>query len=176
MGPLCDGISHFAFSPEDVLPVVALAFLVGLRGKVHARSALAVLPPAWFTGGFVALCTTVPFLPALSVLTALLYLAIGGALAADAAVPVAGCAALSVLLGLVRGSADLAGVPAFPRNFVVLLGIAVSVFVVLALAASVTLPLRQVWAIVATRVSGSWLAALGLLLAGWIWRYGALVH
>jgi hypothetical protein len=27
--------------------------------------------------------------------------------------------------------------------------------------------------IVATRVSGSWLAASGLLLAGWILRYGA---
>jgi hypothetical protein len=29
--------------------------------------------------------------------------------------------------------------------------------------------------IVAARVSGSWLAALGLLLAGWILRFGAVV-
>jgi hypothetical protein len=30
--------------------------------------------------------------------------------------------------------------------------------------------------IVAARVSGSWLAALGLLFAGWILRYGARVQ
>jgi hypothetical protein len=30
--------------------------------------------------------------------------------------------------------------------------------------------------IVAARVGGSWLAALGLLLAGWILRYGAFIR
>ena len=29
--------------------------------------------------------------------------------------------------------------------------------------------------VIAVRVSGSWLAAAGLLPAGWVWRYGARV-
>ena len=48
-----------------------------------------------------------------------------------------------------------------------------SVFVVFAVAASITLPLTRAWMVVAVRVSGSWLAASGLLLAGWVLRYGA---
>jgi urease accessory protein len=56
-----------------------------------------------------------------------------------------------------------------------LLGMVFGVFVVFALAASITLPLTRLWMIIAVRVSGSWLAALGLLLAGWVWRYGARI-
>jgi hypothetical protein len=50
---------------------------------------------------------------------------------------------------------------------------AASVFVVFAIAASISLPLTRAWMVIAVRVSGSWLAASGLLLAGWVWRYGA---
>ena len=37
LGPVCDGITHFALSPEDFLPAIALALLTGLRGKSCAR-------------------------------------------------------------------------------------------------------------------------------------------
>ena len=57
-----------------------------------------------------------------------------------------------------------------------LVGMCAAVFTLVALAASITLPLRQFWMIVAARVTGSWLAATGLLLAGWIIRYGARVQ
>src|SRR5690349_17143418 len=32
MGPLYDGLVHFFLSPEDIIPVLALALLTGLRG------------------------------------------------------------------------------------------------------------------------------------------------
>jgi hydrogenase/urease accessory protein HupE len=41
------------------------------------------------------------------------------------------------------------------------------VLVVMALMASVSLPLRRAQAVIAVRVAGSWTAALGLLMAGW---------
>jgi hypothetical protein len=56
------------------------------------------------------------------------------------------------------------------------LGMAGTAAVLFALAASVTLPLSRLWMIVAARVAGSWVAAAGLLLAGWLLRYGAQVQ
>jgi hypothetical protein len=176
MGPIYDGVTHFALSPEDFLPVVALAFFVGLRGPRQARITLATLALSWFIGGFAALQGLVVHATVvLAALTSLLFLAIGGALAANAKFPAAVSVLAAAGLGAVRGSADFVGVPESLPNIVVLLGICASVFAVFAIATSVTLPLHRLWAIVAARVSGSWLAALGLLLAGWIWRYGALV-
>lgn len=176
MGPIYDGISHFGLSPEDFLPVIALAFLAGLRGPLHARLTLATVTIAWLAGGILSLSgITWPaiFLPAL---TAVLFLLIGGLLASNAELPPALCMVLAVALGIVRGAGDMAGVTASPSHALALVGMTASVFVIFALAASVTLPLQRLWMIIAARVSGSWLAALGLLFAGWILRYGARVQ
>jgi hydrogenase/urease accessory protein HupE len=54
-----------------------------------------------------------------------------------------------------------------------LLGIAVAVFTLVAVAASFVAPLRTAWARVVVRVAGSWIAAIGLLLLGWAFRPGA---
>jgi hypothetical protein len=48
-----------------------------------------------------------------------------------------------------------------------LLGLSLAVFVVVALCASLVIPLRQHWTRVAVRVAGSWIAASGLLMLGW---------
>lgn len=176
MGPIFDGIAHFALSPEDFLPAIGLAFFAGLRGPAHARAALAALTVAWLAGGLIGF-SVAPFpgvtLPAA---TALLLLAIGGTLAADLALPPFFAAALGAALGSIRGAADMNGTAPGAAPALALLGMTASVFVVFSLAASLTLPLKRMWLIVAARVSGSWLAALGLLFAGWILRYGTAIR
>jgi urease accessory protein len=176
MGPIYDGISHFGLSPEDFLPVIALAFLAGLRGPRHARLTLAMVTFAWITGGIISFSGLE--LPAiiLPALTAGLFLGIGGLLALNAELSPALCMIVATALGLVRGAGDMAGVDPTPSHALALVGMTASVFVIFALAASVTLPLQRLWMIIAARVSGSWLAALGLLFAGWILRYGARVQ
>ena len=132
-----------------------------------------MLPLAWIAGGSLAMGGV--SLPAvvLPAVTAALFLAIGGLLAANAQLVPRLTAIAAATLGAVRGLADLAGVgPSLPHTGA-LLGMAGCVFALFALAASLTLPLKRLWMIVAVRVGGSWLAATGLLLAGWIWRYGA---
>jgi hypothetical protein len=177
MGSVYDGIGHFGLSPEDSLPVVALAFYAGLRGPLHSRMLMAALPLAWFAGGLAAAMSGAVF-PAilLPASTAVILLGIGGLLASNLDLAPVTCTAVAALLGLVRGAADLEGATATGAAILTLLGMSLSVCVVFALAASVTLPLRRFWMIVAARVSGSWLAAVGLLLAGWIMRYGARVR
>ncbi|HXA39633.1 MAG TPA: hypothetical protein VNW53_11575 [Phenylobacterium sp.] len=175
MGPIYDGITHFGLSPEDYLPVVALAFFAGLRGPATTRLLLAVLPLAWLAGGIAAMAGLSPPAAGLSGATAVMFLLIGGGLAANLDPPRIGSAAAAAALGALRGVADLAGVDASLPHLGSLAGMAASVFVVFAVAASLTLPLTRAWMVVAVRVSGSWLAASGLLLAGWVWRYGARV-
>jgi urease accessory protein len=177
MGSVYDGISHFGLSPEDSLPVVALAFYAGLRGPLHSRLLLAVLPLAWFLGGLAAATSGAVFPPlVLPGATAVILLGVGGLLASNLELAPTPCAAVAALLGVVRGAADLQGAPVSGSTILTLLGMSLCVFAVFALAASVTLPLRRFWMIIAARVTGSWLAAVGLLLAGWIMRYGTRVQ
>lgn len=173
MGPIYDGVTHFGLSPEDYLPVIALAFLAGLRGRATTRLVLAVLPIAWLAGGLMALAGLTPPVVVMSSATAAMFLAIGGLLAANLDLPRAASAGAAAALGLLRGLADLSGVEASLPHLASLGGMVASVFVVFAVAASITLPLTRAWMVVAVRVSGSWLAASGLLLAGWVLRYGA---
>jgi urease accessory protein len=176
MGPVYDGITHFGLSPEDFLPVVGLGLLAGLGGARPSRAALVGVTGGWLAGGALALSGLALPPIALPVATAALYLVIGGLLAANLRMTPALLVALGGALGLVRGAADLMGVASGAAHGLTLLGMAAAVFVVLALAASVTLPMRRLWMIVAARVGGSWLAALGLLFAGWIVRFGAAVQ
>jgi hypothetical protein len=50
---------------------------------------------------------------------------------------------------------------------VALIGIVITVFVLTALAASLSLPLTAMWLRLTVCVTGSWSAAVGLLLVGW---------
>lgn len=176
MGPLYDGIAHFALSPEGFLPLLALAFFAGLRDSKHARSVFYALPLAWFVGGVLAIQNIIPSALVVSLLSAALFLISGGLLAANSKLPVPLCVALAVALGLVRGLADFTDVDAQGSPYLVLFGVCASVAVASALATSVTLSFKRLWMIVVARVYGSWIAALGLLLAGWIYRYGAIVR
>jgi hydrogenase/urease accessory protein HupE len=176
MGPVFDGISHFGFSPEDFLPVVIFGLFAGLRGTAHSRLSLASVALFWFAGGMAAMTGFgLPDL-ALSSGTAALFMLIGILLAVNAPLPPGLCAGLGAGLGLIRGMADLSGVEQSVAHILSLLGMTASVFCVFAIAASLTIPLKRAWVIVAARVGGSWLAALGLLLAGWILRYGAFIR
>ncbi|MBV9994773.1 MAG: hypothetical protein JO127_06135 [Caulobacteraceae bacterium] len=173
LGPVYDGIAHFGLSPEDFLPVIALGFYAGLTGAGQGRAALAGVTLGWLIGG-AAVAGLPPLV--LSVATAALYLVIGGLLAAKRALQAAPVAALGFALGVARGAADFAGALLGADPALTLAGMAIAVFAVLPLAASVTLPMRRTWIIVAARVSGSWLAALGILFAGWLLRFGKAVQ
>jgi len=54
-----------------------------------------------------------------------------------------------------------------------LAGIVASVFTLVALAAGLVVSLRQPWARIAVRVAGSWIAAVGVLMIGWLVKTGA---
>lgn len=174
MGPFYDGISHFAVSFEDLLPTIVLAAYAGLRGAGPTRAAVFVLPLTWLAGGGAAVLGASLPQSVLQAITATLFMLIGGLLAAEAKLGAAPLAGLAAVLGGARGLADMAGLAGGAARWGALAGMAVSAFIVFALAASVTLPLRRAWMVIAARVVGSWLAAIGLITAGWLLRIGTL--
>lgn len=166
LGPVYDGISHFALTPEDVLPVLALALLAGLSGPRCGRAVLFVLPVAWLSGGLLGLSRSSELL--LPALTASTLLALGALVALDRKLPlglVAGlAAALGFFHGYLNGTAKLGALG--------LSGVAATLFVVVALVAAFVVSLRAPWSRIAVRVAGSWLVAISMLMLGWAFRAG----
>jgi len=170
LGPLYDGLLHAALTPEDLVPVLALALLAGLRGVTHGRRALFVLPVAWLLGGLIGLAVHGGVSPRW---TALSFVLLGGLVAADARLSLGATTLLAALLGLGHGYLNGSALAQPGLGAVELLGIVAAVFTLVALGASFVVPLRAVWARVVVRVAGSWIAAIGLLLVGWAIRSGA---
>lgn len=170
MGPIYDGLMHFATSPEDLVPALALALLAGLRGASHGRRALFVLPGAWLLGGLLGL--TASAANGSSVVSSLWFVLLGGLLAADAKLSLRVLTALAACFGFYHGYLNGAGMGPAGSAAAALLGLDFAVFALVALAAALVVRLRAAWARIAVRVAGSWIAASGLLLLGWAARGG----
>jgi hydrogenase/urease accessory protein HupE len=170
MGPIYDGLMHFLMSPEDLVPVLALALLSGLRGATYGRRTLFVLPTGWLLGGLIGLGASSSNGNAIA--SAVWFLLLGGLLAADAKLSLRITTALAALLGLYHGFLNGTGLGLNVTSAAVLFGLIFSVFVLIALAASFVVQLQAAWARIAVRVAGSWIFASGLLLVGWAVRSG----
>jgi len=167
LGPVYDGIFHLLLSPEDLIPVIALALLAGQRGAGSSRRVLWVLPVAWFAGGFTGMFIGTP---RGSALTCFSFLLLGGLIAANAKLSVSLTTALAAMLGFFHGYLNGSGINRFNDGTYALVGLALAVFVVVALFTSFVIPLRRQWALIVVRVAGSWIAASGLLMLGWALR------
>jgi urease accessory protein len=167
MGPVYDGLLHFFLSPEDMLAVLAMALFAGQRGAAHGRWALFALPGAWLAGGLFGLTVT-----AMNgvVLTFVPFLLVGGLLAVDAALPLSATTALGGLIGSFYGFLNGVDIGRAPDGALVLLGLVFAIFVVVAIASSFVVSLRQQWLRIAVRIVGSWIVASGLLMLGWTLR------
>ena len=168
MGPIYDGLLHFLTSPEDLVPVLALALLAGLRGADYGRRALFTLPAAWLLGSLGGLTASAASAGTLG--ASIWFLLMGGLVAAEVKLSLMAITLLSALLGLVHGFLNGTGMGLTAHAIVAALGLASAVFVVVVLAAAFVVSLRAQWARVAVRVGGSWIAASGLLMLGWAIR------
>lgn len=170
MGPIYDGLMHFLTSPEDFIPVLALALLTGLRGASYGRRALFVLPSAWLLGAVLGL--TAAATKGSTVLSSVWFLLLGGLLAADAKLSLRAMSAMAVVVGLYHGYLNGTGMGVSGYAGAALLGLVLAVFVLVSLAAALVIRLRAHWTRIAVRVLGSWIVASGLLLLGWAARQG----
>jgi hydrogenase/urease accessory protein HupE len=168
LGPFYDGVSHFGLTPEDLLPALALALLAGQRGARVGRAVLFALSGAWLLGGLAGLA--VPTVESATVLTTASFLLLGGLVAAEAPLSPSLTTGLAAVVGLLHGYLNGAAMSEAKLGALGLAGIVGTLFVVTALAAAAVVAIRVQWGRIAVRVTGSWIAAVGLLLLGWSLR------
>ena len=168
LGPFYDGVSHFALTPEDLLPALAMALLAGQRGSRAGRLTLFALPVAWLAGGLAGLAF--PTISAATALTTVSFLALGALVATEARLRPEWVTGLALVLGLLHGNLNGSAMSQAKLGALGLVGIVTTLFGVVALAAGLVVALRAPWARIAVRVAGSWIAAIGLLLLGWSFR------
>jgi urease accessory protein len=164
-GPFYDGLAHPLISPEDVLPAIAMTLLAGLGGARHGRLVLATLPSAWLAGMAAGWAIGLPAAPAW--LVAVVTVLVGALVASDLRPPLAVVIAMAAALGALHGYDNGRDLAATTGALVAILGIACSLFAVVSLVAGQVAVLRAQWARLAVRISGSWIAAIGLLMLGW---------
>ena len=168
LGPFYDGIAHFAMSPDDLLSTLALALLAGLSGARAGRNILFLLPPIWLLGGLFGLRLEQEVsLPLFSILS---FLVIGALVALDRRLSLPLMLALTCILGFLNGILNGSAMTQVGGDILALFGISVTVFVLVALVASLIISLRAQSARIAVRVVGSWITAIGLLMLGWTYK------
>jgi len=166
LGPVYDGIGHLVMTPEDLIPALAIALFAGLRGAAPGRRALFVLPLAWFVGGLLGV--TLEGLPTLPV-AGISFLILGVLVAADLKLSQKLFTAVVIVVGFVHGV--LNGVALKEGAGILgLIGIMATLFVIVAIVSAFIVSLKKPWTKIVVRVAGSWVAAIGMLMFGWLMR------
>jgi urease accessory protein len=167
-GSFYDGLAHPLLSPEDLLPVAAVTLLAGLGGARHGRSVLWTLPAAWLTGMAAGWSLAPASAPAW--LGAVITAITGALVATDQRWPLIFVVGLAAAVGLLLGYGNGHDVAGSTHGLLAIAGIACSLFATTSLLAGQAASVRAQWARLAIRISGSWIAAVGLLMLGWSMR------
>lgn len=166
MGPFYDGILHLLVSPADLMGVFALSLLAGLAGARAGRLLVLILPLAWLLCGLASQRLATPvdggWVGALSLVV------LGGLVALDADLPAEAIGLLAALYGALEGWTNGSALAAVGGGWASLLGITVGVSIVALSVSAGVVRVRAAWFRIAVRVAGSWIAAVGVLLIGWL--------
>lgn len=168
VGPFYDGLAHFLVSPEDFVVVLGLALVAGLSSVPAAQWLIRTLPFAWLLGaavgaGFPSAAPNYGPAAATMILTGL-------TLAARPKLPAGMPAAIGVAVGLLHGFLNGQSMAATNTSFVAAWGIAAALATVALCVAAFATTIRAYWQLIAARTLGSWIAAIGLLMLGWLVR------
>ena len=140
--------------------------LAGLHGARACRLAVITLPIAWLSAGLVGLNLPIHIeLPWLSVYS---LVVIGTLVAVNPPLPSTVVALVACLFGVLHGLFNGSALAAIGAGPLSIIGIAGTVSIVGLLCSAWIVSLRAAWARIAVRVAGSWVAAVGMLMLGWL--------
>lgn len=166
LGPVYDGIGHLLMTPEDLIPVLALALFAGLRGAVQGRYAILILPLAWFVGGLIGL--SIEGIPSLPVPVISIFI-LGMLVAADLHLSPEWFTVIILIVGSVHGALNGEALKE-GAGILGLVGIMATLFVFTTIVSALVVSLKKKWTRVVVRIAGSWVAAIGMLMFGWLIR------
>lgn len=170
LGPVYDGIGHFFLSLEELLPLLGVMVLGGLHGETVGRRVMFIVPPIWLASGIAGTFVTggapPPYVLSLFAIGAGILVTVDFRLSLVLLTNL--IAMLSAALGFMTGTT----LAAQTGSLQMLIGSTAALCVLaaalpaLVIVASASVP----WMRIAVRVSGSWIAGVGLLMLGWYVR------
>lgn len=166
LGPIYDGALHLLLSPGDLLGLLAAALLSGLRGARASRLAVMALPLTWLLAGLIGLNLPVPI--DMQWLEVLSFVALGAMVAFDVKLSPLVIATLAGMYGALHGLLNGSALAVSGAGPSALFGIVLTVLLIALLTSAAIVPLRGIWSRIAVRVAGSWVAAVGILMTGWL--------
>jgi hypothetical protein len=169
MGPWGDGMGRLFQQPTDLLLVIGVVLLAVQGGPACTNRLPLLLPMAWLLGGLFGLSLRAELLLALPCTAAVTAIGLLTALGVQLR-PVAFLliySSLAMFFGLVAGSAIAGHQGALPA----LLGETVAIAMLVSLLLLPLAPPHRRWLSIGLRVGGSWIAASGLLMLGWLVRH-----
>jgi hydrogenase/urease accessory protein HupE len=172
LGDFFAGALHPLTDPADLLCWVALGLLAARAGARSARWLVVAVPLALMAGVALASLHAVP---GAGVIAGVLLVGLGAVLALDRVLGLPALLIVAVATMLLRGVANAAGVSDTTDFVLYVLGVGGIGYVVMTLFMAVSVgfvePARAGgWRLVALRVAGSWIAAIGLMLGGFALR------
>ncbi|MEM6673322.1 MAG: HupE/UreJ family protein [Planctomycetota bacterium] len=171
-GSFYDGVAHALVSIEDLLLIVGLGLLSGLRGRAVARGVVIALPLAWLVGAAAGALLGGP--TSMAVATSLTFLGVGALVALDARLQRSVVVALAAAGGAFHGYLNGVALRELDGVALAISGVVLAVFTLVTFTGSfAACSTGPHWRRVAVRVAGSWMAAIGLLMVGWSIRGGA---
>jgi urease accessory protein len=165
LGPYYDGALHLLMSPADLLGLIAVALLAGRQGPKAGRLTVLTLSVTWLLAGVVGL--ELQNIPDLAAIGTVSFLVVGLLVAIDVRLSPVGIAAIAAAYGGLHGLINGAALAAAAAEPATLFGVVLAVLCLAVLTAAAVVPLTALWARVAIRVAGSWIAAVGMLMIGW---------
>jgi hydrogenase/urease accessory protein HupE len=167
LGDFYGGALHPLTDFEQILPWLALAALAAFQGPQRARWMIVVFPLALLAGGAASLVLpSPPFAPILGIS---LVAITGLALAAAVSLPLPVLLAITAVMGLLHGYQNGEAMVASTDQLLFLSGVTAVGYAVLTLVTGSAIAfLRGTggWRPIALRASGSWVAAVGIMVLG----------
>lgn len=170
-GPFFDGLIHFYVSPDDFLTVMALALFSGLAGKKTARVLVLTLPISWLLGTVAGMQVSnisqldTQFVGVSMLCTGLL-------LGINLKLPTGWLIFVGLLIGAWHGFTNGLNITATGTSGLAAIGNTLAASLVALLLSAAAVSLTRSWQVIAVRVVGSWVAAIGLLVLAWQFRPG----
>jgi len=170
VGDFYAGFLHPLTALEHVLPFLALGVLAGQQGS-RSQAALPVFWVALMVGAAVALW--LPHLRGADLANIASALVFGALIAAAFPLPTMVYIALAVVFGLSHGYANGLAITPPIKPYLFIPGLGLAALVVSGYGVVVTdyvLRRKVGWMSIAVRVTGSWMAAIGLLVLATSWK------
>jgi len=167
LGDFYGGVLHPLTAFEQVLPWLALAALAAFQGAARARRLVIVFPLSLLAG-----CVLSQWLPSASFVPAIAVALIaitGLSVAAAVRLPLPMLLGLAAVMGFVHGLQNGQAMTATTDQLLFILGVTAIGYGVVTIATGAAIAfLRGVggWRPIALRASGSWVAAVGIMVLG----------